>query len=607
MIIPLPNGAQEPSGAPSLSAAGVARVQDNTGDVLQAAADGLQGLGSAVSAVETMYDEAKAKEAAALLGDGIETQMLNPDSGYLHTLGQDAIGGRRKAAFGAIREQWASLRNGLTTERQKQNFDTQAKRMIADVTFRADVHEARQTRIFNVATAAAREERERRDSLAFVGTEEFEVRLGAIQEEVDRQTELAGFSPESDVGKMARLKSSTKTHALATKALIDVGRASVAQAYLARYGDQIDPAERSTMESLVRRATVNEQAFALSQAIAATGKPINEQIAMVDRRVGKEAPVEVLGSVVATLPPISVEVRDEAVSRLEHAERVRQQGRAEDARAAMVEAESWLVGNPTESPKAMPAALWERLRAHGALDQMLAFGENRRHVTDPDARIESRTVPDAELRTMTSAQVWARWRGRLSNRDFDYVEARHAELQGAATPKHRSIRTIGDMVERTSRELGYLPPPGEKAEAAQIQAHEGWLDRFDGRLLAWQEANGKTATDADLRQLLDLEVADKVRVDNELGLTSGLFFLGSGWLQGPRSTEMRLGDVPEGKIGDAYVLVGAERVRTRDIRQDVVDVLAEDLRLSGKPATFANIAARWVQMGKPKTAGKQGR
>lgn len=69
---------------------------------------------------------------------------------------------------------------------------------------------------------------------------------------------------------------------------------------------------------------------------------------------------------------------------------------------------------------------------------------------------------------------------------------------------------------------------------------------------------------------------------------------------------MPLMNVPKDKVGEAYAMVGAEKVRTRDIREDVVGVIAEDLRLSGKPATFANIAARWVAVGKPKSAGPQG-
>jgi len=582
-----------------------------------------------------------ARRAAALYQEerdrDVQTQVLAKDTEsrravqkivgeYLDKRGQNAVEARA-AALASLESNSQQILGEVANPDVRSRLKEQDAAITTAAMAQIDGHYRRERTTAQVNTLAERGGLMIDDMQNVALGEGFDAKTGRLPDEayrvragyhgtIDELGSLMGWTPEQVQAK--KREADTKALGGVAQSLLDRERFDDAAKILETHGDAIEPNLRTRLMARAQKGAehvrVNDQAFTLAQAISQQpGKSLDEQIAMVDERVGKETTIRVLGTPIATLPPISVEVRDATVERLQRSYEVRKRAQDDSLRSAIADAEAWLVDNPDQPIRSMPVALYDTLKTNGRLDQLQTFAANHRYFTDPAALTEVRAMGDrGELANLSESDFANRFAHRLDPQDWTYAQALRARATRVERQDPTQVVTTRDRLQRAAQQLNILPPEGQEPSGAQQQAFQRMRFDFNDRLLQWQSAHGRKATDAEVAALLDLQVADIVRVDNGGWLGDGwarafVSEYSQGLLASPSGSEaMPLMNVPKDKVGEAYAMVGAEKVRTRDIREDVVGVIAEDLRLSGKPATFANIAARWVAVGKPKSAGPQG-
>lgn len=454
MRIPLPNvGSQSPA-TPSLSGGNVQPIQDDAGAILQQAGQGLQQLGAATSQVEAWYDEGKAKEAENLFSDLVREKLYHPETGYLQTVGQDARGAYRKAAFDAIREGHDKLRSKLTTDRQRELFRTQAERISREASFDADMHEAKQMKAFAMGSIKAREESKRIDALRFVGTSEFDAQAGAMLEETNRFSQERGFAPDSDVAKMARLEATTKLHTDAIGSLVTAGRSGEAMAHLAKYGDQIAPEDRAQLGKIVQKAGDDSVALDASLRMEQTGLPLMAQRAQLleERKAGKLTDPQFEGAW--------------ARMRVLDAEKAQQEAQAkatllQDVKNRLMQGGGTVdTLDPATKQALVDAKLDGVARAFemGGKPKLTTVGMHFRY-----------GAADEELRSMSEAQVINTLSGHMPEDDLGAVLTRWKVVTGQGSDEDAVKQDADLLIQIGAKDAGYLPDLRVGATLSSLQ------------------------------------------------------------------------------------------------------------------------------------------
>ena len=570
MRVPIASVRQDPVRSPGLSDPRVVPVDDATGQQLQGLGQGVAQLGAGLMRAGVAWqrdiDDAKITQAQNLFADTIRQQMRDPASGYLNTVGGDAIGGRREATFEAIREAGDRIAAGLSNKEQREAFDVARQQRLLDAQLDADAHESRQARVFRVGQLEAQAANFIDEATSAVGTPDFAVRKEGLRVTVADLGEARGMSP-AEV-KRAQMEATTKLHGQVLQGFIANGRGSEARAYLDENAGEIDPGAQPRWREAVKRAGINEEsqqlAFKIIGEAGSNESPESYALSIAEYTYkGKRIPVEVY---------------DETVQRLQkHYDQERKATAVENVNL-LNSAQAWLTENKLQPVEAFPD--YESLKSRGLVDSVNNFARNGRYVTDPRTLYEVDSMTPAQWRSMSDAQVFARFRGSLDDSDLNYARARHASAFGTIKGEGLVVLDKEDRISEAARKLGIDKVP----ESKYLLREE-----VQKRVKVWEAANGKKADNEQLQSIIDTVIVDKARVSQ-----SFLFDFVSPDDEVP--TFMLSPDQQE----SAYVNIRGEALPLRSIPPAQRAQITRSLLARGLPVTEQAIAELWDAAGRLK-------
>lgn len=294
----LPQVAQDPqrSQAGQIQAS-VTPMRDVTGSQIADVGEGMVRLGQAVTGAADLYqdqlDLAKSAEAENRLRDVMREELEAPATGYFTTVGQDAVGERRKKAFDRMTQERQKIEAGLVNNAQKANFRDQADRMLSTATTLADRHQQEQVVNYRFGQLAARRQNSIIDAAKLVGTDEGELAKMSALRDIEDQGQLAGWAPERV--QLEKMQATTALHATVVTGMLGTktaGSAAAAAAYLENNkGEVLSDAEtrlRSGIQSAAQSLEANEResvAWTAANRLAKTGATLSQQRDAIDQSV----------------------------------------------------------------------------------------------------------------------------------------------------------------------------------------------------------------------------------------------------------------------------------------------------------------------------------
>lgn len=398
----IPSFAPQAVGTQPLAAPTVSPVADQAGQQLQqlgnaTANAGIAGV-SVFQRLQREYDDAKAAQGFALAAEAVEKGMYAPDGGYMTLQGQAALGKVREQKFLDIKKEVDRIATTLDSEEQRVIYSEQSSRLLREAAFKADVHQANQTRAFAIGSAKAKGDIALKSAVDHYGTKEYEVQRAIFLDTVDQLVELQGGSPEEL--QAARSNAVSVLHSETVQQLVSQGEVSRAAALMQEAGKDIEPETRRKLDGLVRNAGIDDQAQKLADSTMATTGSLVGAYDEIERLYREEG--------------LPVEVRDRAKERAEQG--VQQRRRAEESakKAALSDALEWTAQGSPLTPQMRSALeqsgqLWkyEAVVESGGLIQTSPYGFRELHTaTDEDL-----------LRFKSPDEVWNHYYTELSNED----------------------------------------------------------------------------------------------------------------------------------------------------------------------------------------------
>lgn len=365
----LPQVAQDPQRSPAGQVqGGVVPVRDVTGSQIADAGEGLVRLGQSVTSAADLYqdqlDLAMQAQSENRLRDVLREELESPESGYLNTVGMDAVGERRKKAFDRLTAERGKIEAGLKNEAQKAGFREQADRMLSTATTLADRHQQEQVKVFRVGELQARSANSFDEAMKLAGTDAGEVAKLSALRDVEDLGGLLGWGPQQvDALKMQQ---TTKLHEGVVRNLIRSGApgsADVAGSYLAKNLGEVAGSRHDELTSLVRTASNSDQAARLADKAWEVGMTVQD--------------AENVGQKLYEGGQISLAVRDEAIDRL-RSRVINQQNDKDRFRSnTLKSAEQFAQLNraTVNSYSMLPPEVRESLRQSGGEDAMKLFFE----------------------------------------------------------------------------------------------------------------------------------------------------------------------------------------------------------------------------------------
>ena len=294
----LPQVAQDPQRSPARQVqGGVVPVRDVTGSQIADAGEGLVRLGQSVTSAADLYqdqlDLAMQAQSENRLRDVLREELESPESGYLNTVGMDAVGERRKKAFDRLTAERGKIEAGLKNEAQKAGFREQADRMLSTATTLADRHQQEQVVNFRFGQLAARSKNSLGDAAKLVGTDEGAIAKLSALRDIEDQGKLAGWSPERV--QLEQMQATTSLHATVVAGMLGTkapGSAAAAQAYVDTNKGEIEEMTRTRLlagiDSAAKSLEANEResvAWTAANRLARTGATLAQQRDAIDQSV----------------------------------------------------------------------------------------------------------------------------------------------------------------------------------------------------------------------------------------------------------------------------------------------------------------------------------
>lgn len=284
----------------------------------------------------------------------------------------------------------------------------------------------------------------------------------AYRDTIQQLGERLGWAPETT--ELELRQADTRAYGQVVENLIRDGQYQEAERVLTTYRDRIDEGVRSTLaqratssraqaEGVARQALDRDTGARIAdQLLTQYSKPDTTGVDVIDAAAAGEA----LRAAFANRS-ITIEQRDIAEQRIEHAAGLAEKRRAAAVNQAVANAEAQLAANPAMDPTGLPARDLAVLVQHGKLPGLISFANSGRYVNTNQAMQEIAGLQDSgELATIGDEQFRTRFWGRLDNSTFDRIDkARQALRQGQQSPE--------DRLDALLIEAELLHPPGTPA------------------------------------------------------------------------------------------------------------------------------------------------
>lgn len=171
MRVPLPKEGLSASGTPQVGLGGrVAPMPNGAPQQIQQAGQAAQQAGAQIvqlaAMIQEQEDTADAQRAYAQFGSAVSAILEDPEQGYLHQRGENALKGARAKALGLIEEARSQAEKGLTSPGARASFGAAARQRLQQVQGQVFNHEAGQRYAYLVGQTKAMADQARRDALS---------------------------------------------------------------------------------------------------------------------------------------------------------------------------------------------------------------------------------------------------------------------------------------------------------------------------------------------------------------------------------------------------------------------------------------------------------
>lgn len=499
--IPLPSEGLQAGITGGFTAPSVVPRQDPTGQQIGVFGRALQTAAAAAQDIfQQMEDEqnlAAAQEKVALGEEEIRTHSKE----YLGLLGEKAHGIGRARASQGLRNQLLKLESSLENPVQRGLYRRWLDRRMQDVESTFDRHEMKQTQVWLAGARKARIEASvdsAAQSFILLGDKPNEdgtpsafrlQRNTAVQEARNRAQDL-GLSPEETEAFVQDV--TEDIHRLIVEGLADSGRGSEAKEYLQGVDrKELSQDGRRRLQGTVERASVADEGARL--ALRVRGEVVKQwRKALADPgRTQPMAPlpdgdtlqVDGTAAIQAMFEAgkISLEVRDAAIGEVENLAAMRRNETTVAENAAREAGEAWLRQNPMESVEAMPPTLYQQAQGLDVLDDLRAFSERKRYVTDESVYLGMlQDFETGRMRDVPFSVLFKRYRAGLSDTDLRHAESLHRRANDVATQEDFSFLTPKQALDDLAERLNVRKNP---------QRYDILRKNVEGRIRAWEANN----------------------------------------------------------------------------------------------------------------------
>ncbi len=420
----IPSITPQAGGTQPLAAPAPTPFQDQTGEQLARLGRGTAIAGAAGMSVfqklQEEYDDAKIQEGDALAAEAIEKALYSPEGGYMTLQGRAALGTARKDKFLEVDKELQRIGTTFDSDTQREAFRRMSAQRLRDAQFKADVHQATQTRAYSIGSLEGRGEILKGDAIDHYGAADFEKHKAAFLDVVDRLSDAKGLS--EDERTLAHKNALGVLHGEVVQQLVGQGEVTRASELLEKEGAGIDPTMRRKLLSLVKNATVDQQSFLAAQTVSQMEPNLLKQIGILDQLAKSDE------------NPLPIEVRDRAVARLEHEASVRNAETLRVKQEALREAQEWMSAGNELTP-AMRTKL-EETGQQWKLDAIARSGGTR---TTSLYGFRTRvTITDDELLKFNSkADLFDHFFTEMDDEALDIMAAKWERAQVAAGRKRQ--------------------------------------------------------------------------------------------------------------------------------------------------------------------------
>lgn len=534
------------------------------------------GLADAAFVMQRAQEDADMLRAQDAVNKMQEYQLdltINPEKGFTTVKGKNVLmpreGGKSLSTdYLSQFDQFGSeLESGLTNERQRALF--RQKRAQAALNFRSDLakHESREITAYNKEVTTA--------TIALQGEEAARhwndpTRVAQSVEQLSEAVRVQATrdGTPAPMVQALLLENKSKAYAGVIAAAADAGNVELARTYLEKHDSDLTQPHRERLKKIVDIGEFEKRTQNLADELWS-------------RHGGNT--VTILAEARKNL---SGKDEDAVVTRIKTLDGERVTLRERDQKdAADI---GWKLYS-TKGIGAIPASVWERMdgRDMEAIKTRAKVEANSggSMKTDIGKWLEFTNLTPKEMASMTPQELMRDFGPHFSTADLRNADNMMRAARGKGGPGEAEglqLMTATDIVKRSARELGILPVSGDKLSVDQQAAYANYADRLQVKVNAWESANGKKATAEVLRQIVNQEKMDKVKLDE--------------WGRDPERAVVSLS---ADDMKRAYVVVGKQEVKLASIPATYRISAIARRRAAGLPVSEESIATMWLADGRP--------
>ena len=451
-------------------------------------------LGQIAQQEAERQNEALVLGAERQLQDWDQRRMFQDPDAAMRRRGRDAVGVADQI-LGEYDQTVAKVGEGLTTARQKEVFARLAQQRRASYQRSLASHELEQMRAFGVEQSRAVLEGAVSEAARwYTDPAKIAAEVVKSQAAIESLARSSGMSREAADRMLAQQTSAI--HVAVLERMTADGRGAGAKAYLEANRDAILGEQAAKVEAFVRKATVDEDAFAQASAIWASGGTDGDKRA----KAREIADADVRR---ATLEEIDVRIR----------EREQQETEARETAFLALAQEVERRG----STRGLNASQWALLTP-AERSSLEARAQQVRNGEEPKQNWQTWT----DIMRMTPAQIAAlnpmKYRAELDDQHFDRLLAIHADVRsgggrrGGGSGEADGILTDAQRVSNAAAKAGIVPADKSPSQwnAAQSARYNAFEQAVDQRVRAASAAKGAKLSDEEKQSVIDGVLLEQV-------------------------------------------------------------------------------------------------
>ncbi len=382
----------------------------------------LEQAGRGFAQMQAVQNEATVKDQAAQFVNATSTVMNDPQAGYLSQLGANAVkpdsdnvtpAQKAMQAIQGIRD---GMMNSLNDPVQKQLFKQVTDQHIASLNNQIMVHQAQQTKQYEMDSSAARASAGMNAAIAGYNpmlspdnqSVDFKNNLSTQTIELSHQADVLGLTDPDERNKFVMYGPHGNDGLLNTYSgivghLIDNGQSKAATDFFNSVKDSLPATAADKINNDLKTALTKDDSLNLSLQLQ--GKSLNDQRNTLDTMFQNGE--------------ITAEVHDATMQRVEHNWQIGKAEEAENTKQVLGNAQDWLLHNPGKSVLDMPSSMYIALKSVGHLETVEGFANSLANkTTQDDPALYMALHQKANDGTLSETDVLAA-RGKVSNAHFN--------------------------------------------------------------------------------------------------------------------------------------------------------------------------------------------